>query len=838
MTPDFALHLSPDGISLDHRGQTGWVRLGTVTFGSDAFAGEMAALKAKGRAAAGEDFRVKLVLPNDQIKTIELRDDTATAASVAMALEGATPYALSDLAYDWYVAAGRTQIAAVARETLEEAEGFAREYRFEPAAFCALPDRGWDGTEAFFGPAEGSNDAARDPAPYVATTPEAAAEAEAAHAAQQAVEQTPPATASAPATEPPLSDPPVTDASDDTAPPNPAPAAEPAVAQPAHGAEDNAGDDHVAEPDDGAIAAGFASVRLPEPGAAPTLGAATPSPGAAAPVSAPPRVALTPGADGAAPTGRAPAVASPTTIPTAPPVAAPTRDASPDAMAAAQSLRPGAADFAEPEPTPPADDATATGLGGMFRSRRKPARATVTEVAPAPGSGSGAPDGLTDLDRKAAKARVGGKPRFLGLILTVVLILLLLAVAAFATVRTEGGLARLWTRPAPQAAEGPQIAPSVAPEALGVPRSALAPGPETVALAPVMAATPEEIEDAGEEIDTTTLAGEPQPDPADPPLSDAEIARLYAATGLWLRAPDAPAALSPSEITSLYVASIDGVISGGDAVALRADNRADLRPIPIPNPPAADAVFRIGADGLIIPDAEGVETPGGYTLIAGRPGLVPPALPERLLTPSTAPAEASDPALRLAAFRPRLRPEGLQETNERQQFGGLTRSELAAFRPKLRPESTQAVQQALAEAVEADEPETPPSAQAVAVSVRPTARPRNIDRIVATARASQPTTVAVAAPVTARAATPSGPTRASVARAATTPKAINLRRVNLIGVYGTSSNRSALVRLANGKFVKVRVGNRLDGGKVAAIGESQLRYVKGGRNITLDIPTG
>jgi hypothetical protein len=36
----------------------------------------------------------------------------------------------------------------------------------------------------------------------------------------------------------------------------------------------------------------------------------------------------------------------------------------------------------------------------------------------------------------------------------------------------------------------------------------------------------------------------------------------------------------------------------------------------------------------------------------------------------------------------------------------------------------------------------------------------------------------------------------------------------------------------------VRVGDRLDGGQIAAIGSDQLRYVKGGRNITLTIPSG
>jgi hypothetical protein len=34
----------------------------------------------------------------------------------------------------------------------------------------------------------------------------------------------------------------------------------------------------------------------------------------------------------------------------------------------------------------------------------------------------------------------------------------------------------------------------------------------------------------------------------------------------------------------------------------------------------------------------------------------------------------------------------------------------------------------------------------------------------------------------------------------------------------------------------VGVGDRLDGGRVAAIGEASLQYVRNGRNVTLEIP--
>ena len=80
------------------------------------------------------------------------------------------------------------------------------------------------------------------------------------------------------------------------------------------------------------------------------------------------------------------------------------------------------------------------------------------------------------------------------------------------------------------------------------------------------------------------------------------------------------------------------------------------------------------------------------------------------------------------------------------------------------------------------------------------------------------------------------PTTASVARAATERNQISLRRVNLIGVYGSEGNRRALVRLPNGRYRKVEVGDRLDGGQVAASGNGELRYSKSGQSVVLKMP--
>ncbi len=86
--------------------------------------------------------------------------------------------------------------------------------------------------------------------------------------------------------------------------------------------------------------------------------------------------------------------------------------------------------------------------------------------------------------------------------------------------------------------------------------------------------------------------------------------------------------------------------------------------------------------------------------------------------------------------------------------------------------------------------------------------------------------------------TPRSATSGPVASSATEPRTLRLNRVSLIGVYGSQANRRALLRLPNGRFVKVQVGDRVDGGRVSAIGQSELQYVKGGRAIDLALPQG
>ncbi|SIO03318.1 hypothetical protein [Vannielia litorea] len=417
-----------------------------------------------------------------------------------------------------------------------------------------------------------------------------------------------------------------------------------------------------------------------------------------------------------------------------------------------------------------------------------------------------------------------------------------------------------------------------------------------------------EIDADAEPADADELADmepEPEANPAER-LTPAEAQAAYAESGIWQQAPE-PAALPVEDSTDdIYIASIDPGVTPHDAVALpRAETGggSDVAPDRQASPMPPGQEFEFDADGSIRPTEEGVVTADGITLYAGRPPVVP--RPRAATAPEVAAETEADPEANaeadstLAGVRPRSRPAGLVEENEKTQLGGRTRAEMAGLRPRQRPQSLQdqaeaARQAAIEAAVVSSEAESADLAEdeqraaaeaaaraeaelqsasrlAVASSRTPAARPRGFDGKVASARkqaeaeaeAQARAAAAAAARSTASASNdtesdageeetataavvlprnqkvaPSVPSSASVAKAATERNALKLRDINLIGVFGSPSQRRALVRLPSGRLIKVKAGDRLDGGKVAVIGEHDLRYVKRGKNITLSMPQG
>ena len=407
-----------------------------------------------------------------------------------------------------------------------------------------------------------------------------------------------------------------------------------------------------------------------------------------------------------------------------------------------------------------------------------------------------------------------------------------------------------------------------------------------------------------------TAAVEPEAEPVAEVVPEAAVDAVAEPAPETAMATDVTAGQAPVEDQDeIFLSAMDAPPPALDALALPAPiDTADAAPAPPMPPPAFGTVYKFDANGLLQPTPDGIVSPDGVLLVAGKPPLIPPArsdaaaaaalaavatLPETV--PDGAPADASlvtaDPATApetiptvsdpaLSEFRPRLRPEGLSGTAE--DDAGLvteaTDSAFAGVRPLPRPESVLAAASAsrpsepvdlgaqgasLAAQAEADlaaaaalEAANP---SVVAISMRPAARPADLSRAVEAAVAAavrepdpEPELVAAAAaapapelkpeeldeidePDTASAA-PKIPTKASVAKQATYANAINLSKINLIGTYGTDSRRYALVRQSNGRYKKIKVGDKIDGGTVKAITETEVRYQKGGKLLSLKMP--
>ncbi|WP_170324602.1 hypothetical protein [Ruegeria arenilitoris] len=292
-------------------------------------------------------------------------------------------------------------------------------------------------------------------------------------------------------------------------------------------------------------------------------------------------------------------------------------------------------------------------------------------------------------------------------------------------------------------------------------------------------------------------------------------------------APLTSPALTPED--DLYLASIDNSDLSKDAIAQPSVESfaTDMPFDQVALPSIAGSRFDLDERGLVIPSTEGTLNPEGIAVYLGRPSKAPPAPPLRFeQEPSL-----EEPSDRLAGLRPKPRPDDLVERFERQQLGGRSREELAALRPKVRPASL----------LQPEIEETPAPVVLGGMRVpRPKTRPAGLARSPSTQTASLGSAAGIGQIDTdgfkPKAVAPKIPSSASVARQATIDNALNLRKLNLIGVYGTPANRRALVRLPSGRYKKLKVGDRLDGGKVIAIGDNELRYQKKGRNVTLKMP--
>lgn len=1004
MKPHFALTLSVEGIALLHHAASGWHEIGAVAFDDPDLTTALAMLRSKGDALVPAGVTCKLVLPDDQIKYLsvphENRDPSFYESMAHQALAGKTPYDLSELAVTWHVDGDRLQVAAVARETLAEAESFAHQYEFNPVSFVAIPSDEDFAIEPFFGATHAETqllggpvspdlekivvvkpDVIPSPTASLAATTSDVPQTEPAEMPAEAAPQEPAANAPI---EPPVV-PAITEITEIKPAPTipPAPAAEfPKIEQIgvpafefleppvdydeiARRAEAELGPAAPLSAAELEMAKAVETPRSPAvvdpvaPNNAPPLNARGQN-AAVPPAPAPLRAGADPlqrSAKAAPSAARHQAEDLPPT-PTfstvraqrdlsqsnSPPLIGANRSAEADSgewkrtppegllssnngaenqdhnrpqpifpfaeikegdpeaamLAQADSLRPEMSDAA-------LEDAPSEGL---FSRRAPPQNGAAPQPMPEPkdenqrlgifDTAETAPRAVLE---KTSKSTIGGKPRYLGLILTALLLFFLVGVAAYASFSQEG-LAGLFNRnasvvtventgpTATEIAEGlakaraeilgdaasaetePAILPNTEAPPTEDPEDLFTRDTEIAALStgPMLRPSPlplpadpdsptalpqQVLTDQGTQSD---LANDPElqeepdlPEATETPAVPLTTKERYAATGIWQQAPQPPVAGETATLDDLYVASIDDFVPQTDAVALPnlLEALSDQLPASQNNPVDPATKFNFDQRGLVAATPEGAVSPDGIKVIRGRPKIRPTSWPERV-----APApDGLSPEQRkiLSTVRPKLRPGDLVEKTERIQLGGRTRTELALLRPKLRPrefiqninpDSLQSgiqngVQQALLQStngplidLDGNATDGDVSDDSIA-AIAPRPRPDNFAKAVQQARATPAT-----ATTTPRNSAPSIPSSASVARQATIKNQLNLRKVNLIGIYGQPSSRRALVRMANGEYKKVKVGDRIDGGKIAAISESELHYVKSGRSVVLKMPRG
>ena len=156
MKPDFALSLSYDGIALLARDAEGWMVMGRVPVNAPNLKEALSDLYNQALTRSPGSVDVKLVIPEAQIKYLQLEDDGARGAAmqdrINRALEAETPYQAHELVCDWAIVERQIHVAAVARETLTQAEIFSTAHGFSPACFVAYLSEEFEG-EVFFGAA-------------------------------------------------------------------------------------------------------------------------------------------------------------------------------------------------------------------------------------------------------------------------------------------------------------------------------------------------------------------------------------------------------------------------------------------------------------------------------------------------------------------------------------------------------------------------------------------------------------------------------------------------------------------------------------------------------------
>lgn len=753
MSAQLALDLDHDAIRLLSRQSDGWVVEGVAVLNSDDITAGISRLRQRAEDLAGDGAPVTLVLPRSQV--LYAKFDDANPGDVANQLEGLTPYAVSDITWDYAQDGDSLSVAAVAHETLNEALSFAQSSRFNVVGLTSEPPEGLFPRLPVF---TANTNAALAPMVLEPETPPDRIDV--AFSNQRSREYGPRAGRLTLTQSKPTGD----DARSGlgflaglAAVPKPALAAAAAVA-----------------------VIGLGIVLWPERDPDPFVQRGFEAEFAALPIGE---------------------VAG---------LTAPTADAPP----AIQTIATAALVRRAPDLTVPVVLGTSDVGADAF-----------ADVAPADMFASWGT--LTLLDAgPVAPALMAARPT----------------------------LASPPTLDAPEAPLAQQVALVTAPLDLSDPNPVNEARPQTPTLVGALSTENEVIELAAAPLpDAAELTFEPLPGAIDPPDTPQDLLDPpQAGTGYVISALASDPVVGRSA-SFLPEAALLAAALPDTAMALTA--------------PTLGSTFELGPDGFVTATPEGTLSQSGVLVFAGIPERVAPARPE----PEPPAVNVGDPAL--AAIRPQPRPvqeaevapvvtaavepaapttddvpiDNAPELDAAPQAQDLIVAvnvgdpALAAILPRPRPERAAElaalapapavpdalIEEALAAAPGAPTAETtqqPPEA-ILAVSLIPRPRP------------DRPTVSGTPASAS-RAVTPAPriPSSANVAREATIQDGIRFQQINLVGVYGSAADRRALVRLPSGRFVKLQVGDRLDGGQVAQIGPDSLVYRKGSRNLSLQMP--
>ncbi|MFQ5439641.1 MAG: hypothetical protein ACE5DK_12530, partial [Paracoccaceae bacterium] len=156
MKPHFSLNLSHEGILLLHRSAGGgWTAAGEIALDDPDLAKNMAFLRTTAQGLEGKGFGTKLIIPESHVLYREIHapgpGEAERLQQIYAELKATTGIDPDDLLIEWRAKGAIVEVAGVEKSTLDEAEEFAVEHRFNPICFAGHPGELFPDWEPDFG---------------------------------------------------------------------------------------------------------------------------------------------------------------------------------------------------------------------------------------------------------------------------------------------------------------------------------------------------------------------------------------------------------------------------------------------------------------------------------------------------------------------------------------------------------------------------------------------------------------------------------------------------------------------------------------------------------------